>query len=304
VPCRAHQVLSTPHGAREQEMQSRIRWLSARELFQDLRGLCVAATRKMNASSFERDRWLDAAATELFRKERCGFFRAIGEAKDACEFNACTDERRTFCDGAAVAVFRTLQIATRKQAPRDFKVRRRGALDRVEREVIRGLCLFVATGESQRANEHRHRGLALRIDLERRLEGSRRFLVTIEFRESEAFREAWIARGWQERSALTIELKGLVKFPDRFERPTEIEHPIATRRITRDRRAKLALGIHETTLTQHFARPIRVMFTFTCVGHSPSLLERRVEHREYAGTLAATRGFDRNARSTRVSASL
>ena len=164
---RAHQILSTPHGSGEKEMETRIRRLRARELFQDLRCFSVPSGREMDARRFDRNRWLKASASEFFREERRSFLRAIGKTKDAREFDAGADERRPLRNRASIAMLRALKIAACKQTSRDLEVRRRGALDRMEREVVRSLCFLMATGECERANEHRNRGLALWINLER-----------------------------------------------------------------------------------------------------------------------------------------
>ena len=76
----------------------------------------------MDARRFERDRGLDTAAAELFREERRRFFRAVGETEDARELNTSADQRWTFRNRAAVAMFGALQIAAREQTARDFEM--------------------------------------------------------------------------------------------------------------------------------------------------------------------------------------
>ena len=158
-------------------MHSRIRRFRASELFEQRARFSIATNRKMNANRFKRELRRHAAASEFFRKKPRSFVSALSKQQHARQFNTRARKRWTFSNRSTEAVLGALEISAREQTTRDFEMRCRRPFNRMEREVIRGLRFVVAACKRVRTNEHRHCGLTLRIDFERRLECNRGLIV-------------------------------------------------------------------------------------------------------------------------------
>jgi hypothetical protein len=279
----ADKIIASAHGARDEYMQSGIRGLGASKLLKNWSCLSCAAACQMNAHSFECERSRNAATAELLREQNGSFSAAICKQQDARKLGACTRKGRSLRDCAAIAMLRALEVASCKQAARDFQVRCCGAINRVQREVVRRFRFFVPAVKGKRSNHHGNRSLTLRVYAQRRFERGGRFCVAAKFCEDQALGKSGIAGGWEQRRRLAIELQRFVVTLYRLKRPTEVQHPITATRITCDSRAKFALCIRKTSLAQHFARSIRVMFALSCVSHNVP--------RRYAESRRLTRGI-------------
>ena len=261
MPRGAHEVVAAAHGAGEHHVDLGVRRFDARELFEQLRRLGCASGREMDPDRLDRKGRGNRAAAELLGQQRGGLGTAVDEKQCAGELDAGANERRAFGDRAAEAMLGTAEVAARDEAARHLEMRGRRPFDRVEREVVGGLRLLVATEQRERADQHGDRGLALRVEPQRRLERGDRFFVAHELGEDQALGQARVARGREQRRRLPVELQRLVLAADRLERPAEVEHPVAAGRVAGDRGAQFALGIHEPALSEHLACAVGVMFT-------------------------------------------
>ena len=271
----ARQVAAPAHGARKEQVQPRVRRLAAREVLEHGDRLGHPPAGEVNARDLERERSGHGAPAELLGQQRGGLGRPLGQQQKPRELGTGAAKARTLGDGAAKAMLGAPQVAARQQAARNLEMRRRGPLDRIKRHVVGRLGILMAAKLREAADEQRRGGLALRIDAQRPLERGDRVGVLVELGEQHALRQPRVARRRQQARRLAVLRQRLVVPADRLERPAELQHPVAARRIAGHRGAQFALGILEPALTEHLTGSARVLFASALLGHECTPRVRR-----------------------------